>query len=179
MLGHNKLLAIVRGKPMIRHVVENALNSKAKTVIVVLGWEEDRIRNALINLPCQFVVNQEFEKGQSSSLKTGLSLVGVDNNAILVLPGDIVNIDSASINKVIDAYTADGGSIIIAAHNGRRGHPILLDKRLFEEITSISEDTYGLKAIINRHQSEIRLIETDTDNVLMDVDIPEDLDQIY
>jgi molybdenum cofactor cytidylyltransferase len=169
---------MVRGKPMIRHVVENALNSKARTVIVVLGWEEDRIRNALINLPCQLVVNLEFEKGQSSSLKTGLNRVGVDNNAVLVLPGDTVNIDSASINKVIDAYNAGGGSIIIAAHNGKRGHPILLDKRLFEEIASISEDTNGLKAVVNRHQSEIRLVETDTDNVLMDVDVPEDLDQI-
>ena len=72
MLGRNKLLRRFDGRPMIRCVVEAALKSKVDEVIVVLGWEANLIREVLADLPCHLVVNQEYEKGQSSSLKTGL-----------------------------------------------------------------------------------------------------------
>ncbi len=51
MAGMNKLLTKIDGKPMIRGVVETALSSKADQVIVVLGWEAEKIREALADLP--------------------------------------------------------------------------------------------------------------------------------
>jgi molybdenum cofactor cytidylyltransferase len=175
MEGHNKLLAKVQGKPMIRRVVENALDSRVDETIVVLGWDESRVRETLMDLPCRFIVNREFEKGQSSSLKIGLSAVNIETKAVLILPGDIAKIDSQSIDKVVNSYILDGGIILVAAHNGKHGHPILIDKRLFMEITQISEETYGLKSVIRKHMNEIRLVEVGSDNVLRDVDTPEDL----
>jgi molybdenum cofactor cytidylyltransferase len=160
---------------MIRYVVEAACNSEVDEVIVVLGWEADKIRKALANLPCRFAVNEEFEKGQSSSLITGLIQLAKDSQAVLVLPGDMGRIDSLPINKVVDAYNVNNGLIVVASHNGIHGHPILLDRRLFKEILRITEDTHGLKAVVRRHETEIHIVETDTDNVLRDVDTPEDL----
>jgi len=178
MRGHNKLLARVKGKPMIRRVVGAALESKVDETIVVLGWDESRIRQALVNLPCRIIVNREFEKGQSSSLKAGLSEVVPETRAVLVLPGDIAGIDSRGIDKVVNAYILDGGTILVAAHNGRHGHPILIDKRLFSEIAQISEETHGLKSVIKKHENEIRLVEVGTDTVIKDVDTPEDLHRL-
>lgn len=178
MEGHNKLLANVQGKPMIRRVVEAALNSKVDENIVVLGWEENKVRETLADLSCRFIVNREFEKGQSSSLKAGLNEVESETRAVLVLPGDIAKIDSVSINKVVDSYISDGGTILVATHNGRHGHPILFDRRLFSDIAQITEETYGLKSVIKKHESEIRLVEVGTDNVLRDVDTPADLRRI-
>jgi molybdenum cofactor cytidylyltransferase len=175
MRGRNKLLEMMHGKPMIRHVVEAACNSKVDEIIVVLGWEVDKIRKVLADLPCRIAVNEDFEKGQSSSLITGLMQIGEDSQAVLVLPGDMARMDSLSINKVVDAYNMNNGLIVVACHNGIHGHPILLDKQLFREIMGITEDTYGLKAVVKRHETEIHLVETDTDNVLRDVDTPEDL----
>jgi molybdenum cofactor cytidylyltransferase len=163
---------------MIRRVVEAALGSKVDETIVVLGWEENRVREALADLPCRLIVNREFEKGQSSSLKAGLDKVAPGTTAVLVLPGDIVNIDSRSIDKVIHSYIVDDGSILVASHNGRYGHPILIDKRLFNDITQITEETHGLKWVIKKHENEIRLVEVDTDAVLRDVDTAEDLHRL-
>jgi len=175
MQGRNKLLEMIDGKPMIRHVVEAACNSKVNDIIVVLGWEADKIRKAITDLHIRIAVNEEFERGQSSSLITGLKQIREDSQAILVLPGDIARIDSVSINKVVDAYDMNNGLIVVASHNGIHGHPILLDKQLFREIMEITEDTYGLKAVVKRHEAEIHLVETDNDNVLRDVDTQEDL----
>ena len=178
MEGHNKLLAMVQGKPMIRAVVEAALDSKVDETIVVLGWDENRVRDLLVDLPCRLIVNREFEKGQSSSLKAGLSEVDPETRAVLVLPGDIAKIDSRSIDKVVNSYILDGGTILVAAHNGRHGHPILIGRKFFRDIAQITEETHGLKSLIKNHENEIRLIEVGTDNVLRDVDTPEDLHRL-
>jgi molybdenum cofactor cytidylyltransferase len=120
-------------------------------------------------------MNQEYEKGQSLSLKAGLKEVRQETRAILVLPGDMALIDSGSIDKVIDTYNTEGGTVLIAAHEGKQGHPILIDKRLFPEIRQIMEETRGLQSVVRRHEPEARLVETGTENVLKDVDTPNDL----
>ena len=178
MKGLNKLLAIVQGKPMIRSVVEAALDSKVDETLVVLGWDERRVREVLTGLPCRVVVNSEYERGQSSSLRKGLKEVDPETQAVLILPGDIAHIDPTAIDKVVDSYTVEGGTILVASHKGRFGHPILMDRSLFREISEITEETQGLKSVIKKHESEIRLVETGSDNVLKDVDTPEDLHRL-
>jgi molybdenum cofactor cytidylyltransferase len=178
MRGKNKLLEDIDGRPMIRRVVQAALQSKVDEVIVVLGWEADRVREALTDLPCLFVLNKEFESGQSSSVKAGVRAVSKATRALLVLPGDVAKIDSTSINKVIDDYNEYGNSIVVAGHNGEAGHPILLDRNLFHEIEQINEQTYGLKSVVKHHESEVRFAAVDTANVLRDIDTPDDLKEL-
>lgn len=178
MGGRNKLLAKVDGKPMIRRVVEAALSSKVDEVIVVLGHQAEKIRKALADLPCRLVVNKDYEKGQSGSVKVGLSEVGEATRAILVLPGDMAKIDARSINLVIDEYEKENSPILVVAHHSRLGHPILFTRALFEEIRQISEETYGLKSVIKKHEDEMRLVEADSEDVLTDIDTLEDLEKL-
>jgi len=175
MHGRNKLIAKVKGTPMIRRVVVAALESKVDEVIVVVGWEADKVRKALAELPCRIVLNKDYAKGQSTSVKAGLRDVGETTQAILVLPGDVAMIDSRSINIVIDDYSLRKRLIAIATYKGKLGHPVLLDRQLFNEIGAINEQTHGLKSVIEKYRRKIRLIETDSPNVLHDVDTPEDL----
>jgi molybdenum cofactor cytidylyltransferase len=178
MPGRNKLLVEVNGEPIIRRVVERALSSHVDEVIVVLGWEAKKIRDALEDLSCRFVVNNEYRKGQSSSVKTGLKEVAHGIEAILILPGDVAMIESRSIDMVVEAYGNAKNSIVVACHGGRSGHPILFSKNLFKEIELIDEVTFGLKSVVRRHESEIRMVETGSENVLRDIDTPNDLKRL-
>jgi molybdenum cofactor cytidylyltransferase len=178
MRGKNKLLTKIDGKPMIRRVVETALNSKVDEVVVVLGWEADKVREVLSDLPCRFTVNKNYERGQSSSIRVGLREIGQATLAVLILPGDIAIIDTKSINIVLDAFNQYSNPIVVAAHDGKPGHPILLAKQLFSEIEGINEQTFGLKAVVQRHESELRLVETGSENTLIDFDTPEDLKRL-
>jgi molybdenum cofactor cytidylyltransferase len=175
MRGRNKLLIRINRKPMIRRVVESALSSKVDEVIVVLGWDAKKIGDALTDLPCRFVVNKDYRRGQSSSVKAGLREIAAGTEAVLILPGDIAMIDPHSINKVIEAYNNRNDLIVVASYSGRLGHPILLSKGLFKEIEGIDEETFGLKSVVNRHKNQVRMVETGSENVLLDVDAPEDL----
>jgi len=178
MLGRNKLLANIEGVPMIRRVVQAALASKVEEVIVVLGWEEEKTRSAIAGLDCKKVVNLNYEQGQSSSVKAGVAKVNQSSRAVLILPGDIARIDTDSINTVIDKYDQRGYLIVIAGHEGRSGHPILLDKQLFPEIQRINEETFGLKAVVKNHRGQACIVETGSPNVLKDVDTTEDLQDL-
>jgi molybdenum cofactor cytidylyltransferase len=163
---------------MIRGVVEAGLRSKADEVIVILGWEADKIKKALDDLPCRFVVNKNYEKGQSSSVKTGLKEIGETTQAVLILPGDVAKIDASSINLVIDEYVRRKHAIIVAAHKSKPGHPILFDRQLFNEIEEIDEQTFGLKSVVKKHGGTVRFIESGSSNVLRDVDTPKDLEEL-
>ena len=178
MGGKNKLLTEIQGTPMIRRVVQASLESKVDEVIVVLGAEANKVQKVLTDLPCRVVVNKNYEKGQSSSVKAGLSEVSPMTRAVLVLPGDVAMIDFRSINMVIEEYEGGKHSIVIAAHKGEAGHPILFDKQLFSEIKQVDEQTFGLKAVVKKHEGEVYLLETSSPNVLKDVDTPEDLKEL-
>ncbi len=178
MLGINKLLAEVNGVPIIRGVALAAVNSKVDEVIVVLGYETEKVRDAIANLSCRVAINRDYELGQCSSLKTGMNEVNENTQAVLILPGDLAKIDSTSINRVVDSYNLHGGCILCAAHSGKLGHPILLSRELFSEIQQITEEKLGLKAVVSNHRNEIRLVETDSDNALLDIDYPYELNKL-
>jgi len=175
MQGINKLLTKVNGVPMLRGVAEAALKSNVGEVIVVLGFEAEKVKEAIADLSCRIVINRDYEKGQSSSLIAGMRAINKSTLAVLVLPGDLARIETSSINLIVQSYIKEGNHIVSAAYNGRLGHPILLSRELFDEIMLINEESSGLKSVVMNHRNEMRLVETNTENVLTDVDSPDEL----
>ena len=172
--GRNKLLEPIGQSTMIAHVVSESLESKAKQVIVVVGHDADKVRAALKDYACEIVYNEDFEKGQSFSVKKGVSRVKKAADAVMVLPGDIALVDRSMIDAVIDEYSTCYAPIVTAGFRGSSGHPILFDKNLFGEMRNIDEPTRGLKGVISRHRSQVRLVET-SEASLLDVDKQDDL----
>jgi len=173
--GKNKLLYKIGEHTVIERVVRAALGSEADEVILVLGHDAERVRRELAGAECKLVYNSAFEEGQSSSVKIGVALAAEHSEAAMILPGDIALIRSEAIDKVIEEYRRTGNSIVVAAYQGRHGHPILFDKSLFREIAQINEETQGLKAIVKRHREQIRQVEVGSPEVLFDLDTEEDI----
>lgn len=178
-MKENKLLRKINDATLVEQVVGNAIRSNADETIVVLGYEAEKIREKLVRLDCKFVVNERHDIGQSESVKAGLSVVGKDSEAVMILPADVALIDAPCINRVIDEYRSSGSRIVVASHQNQSGHPILLDRSLFPEISKIDEETLGLKAVIDRHRSEIRNVDMNTENVLVDIDTEEEFRRYF
>ena len=178
-MKENKLLLRINGDTLIEHVVKHGKESKADEVVVVLGYEASNVREHLAKMDCKFAANENYMKGQSESVKVGLSAVSSKAEAVLILPADIGLISPESINRVIEEYRRSKSRIVIASHQKKSGHPILLDRSLFPEASKINEDTQGLKAVINRHRAEIKYVEAGTDNVLIDIDTREEFNRHF
>lgn len=178
-MKENKLLLKLDGETLIERVVKTAKGSSADEVIVVLGHEAEKVREQLVKLDCKVVVNENYMRGQSESVKVGLAAVSSSAEAVMILPADVALIDAESINSVIDEHRKSKSQIVIASHKHQSGHPILLDRALFQEVSQIDESALGLKAVINRHRSEVEYVEVGTENVLIDIDTREEFDKYF
>lgn len=178
-MKENKLLLKLDGETLIERVVKTAKGSSADEVIVVLGHEAEKVREQLVKLDCKLVVNENYMRGQSESVKVGLAAVSSSAEAVMILPADVALIDAESINSVIDEHRKSKSHIVIASHKHQSGHPILLDRALFQEVSQIDESALGLKAVINRHRSEVKYVEVGTENVLIDIDTREEFDKYF
>jgi molybdenum cofactor cytidylyltransferase len=178
-MKENKLLLKLDGETLIERVVKTAKGSSADEVIVVLGHEAEKVREQLVKLDCKLVVNENYMRGQSESVKVGLAAVASSAEAVMILPADVALINAESINSVIDEHRKSKSHIVIASHKHQSGHPILLDRALFQEVSQIDESALGLKAVINRHRSEVKYVEVGTQNVLIDIDTREEFDKYF
>ncbi len=174
--GRNKLLADYAEGTLITKVVKTCLESRADEVKVVLGHDADAIRSELRNMKCTLIMNENYQLGQSSSVKVALESCLSYADAIMFLPADVALISSNDINVVLDAYRTLTSSIIIAAYRGKPGHPILIDKSVFPEVAMITEEGRGLKEILTNYSSSLIKVEA-TKEVLIDVDTVADYEK--
>jgi molybdenum cofactor cytidylyltransferase len=70
-MGTQKLLLPFGGSTIVETVVRAALEASLQGAVVVLGADEDRVREKLAPYPVTFSVNADWERGMLSSVKTG------------------------------------------------------------------------------------------------------------
>jgi molybdenum cofactor cytidylyltransferase len=175
MGGPNKLLAEIRGRPLVRIVVEEALASHAKPVIVVVGHERGEVEKALGALPVQIVHNPDFAQGLGTSLKAGIAAVPADADGAIVCLADMPQVDAGLLNRLIVAFDPDRGALIVMPTvEGRRGNPVLWSRRFFPDLMAIEGDV-GARHFIGRYSEAVVEVPLEGKAALVDVDTPEAL----
>jgi molybdenum cofactor cytidylyltransferase len=175
MGGPNKLLAELDGKTLVRTVTEQALASKAASVIVVTGHQADRIEKELRGLDVTFVRNPDFAQGLSSSVKTGIGATPEDADGAVICLGDMPLISSQLIDRLIEAFAPDKGSLIaVPVSDGRRGNPVLWSRRFFSELMALDGDI-GARHVIARHGDAVVEVAVEGRGAFLDIDTPQAL----
>jgi molybdenum cofactor cytidylyltransferase len=174
-MGSNKLLADLKGKPLLRHAAEAAANSAASCVMVVTGNEAEKAEAALKGLRVKAVHNADYAKGLSASLKKGIASVPPDCDGVIVLLGDMPGVTPALIDRMIAAFDPDNArAICVASRHGKRGNPVLWARRFFPEIMALEGDV-GAKHLMTMNDELVCEVEAPDDGPLTDIDTPEAL----
>jgi molybdenum cofactor cytidylyltransferase len=178
MGGSNKLLAEIGGRPLVRIVAEAALASQARPVIVVTGHQRDKVEAALLGLDVQRVHNPNFAEGLSTSVKTGLAAVPADADGAIVCLGDMPQVSAALIDKLIAAFDAERGALVVVpVIDGQRGNPVVWARRFFPELAALEGDV-GARHLIGRYPEAVAEVALTDTAALIDVDTPEALDRV-
>jgi molybdenum cofactor cytidylyltransferase len=173
----NKLLEIIDGKPIIAYIVETALASGAVCpVIVVTGFEADRVAAALRGLDVTIVNNPDFEQGLSTSLRAGLAALPPDCDGALILLGDMPRIEPSDIAALI-AAVKDRNTICVPINDGKVGNPILWGAAYFPEMMQLTGDS-GAKQLLAKQPSSVVEVPIASDRIFTDIDTPSDLAQL-
>lgn len=173
MAPRNKLLEPIGGQAIVAHVAAAAIASSAEPVVVVTGFEAERVAGALKGMNMVVVRNPAFAEGLSTSLRAGLEALPPDCDGALVLLGDMPEIDSSVLDALIAAFAASD-SICVPVHRGKRGNPILWGADYFAEMMTLAGDV-GAKPLLVRHAHRVIEVPVAFPAIFSDVDTPSDL----
>jgi len=169
-----KQLALFAGEPLVRRAVRVALAADLGEVLVVTGHRAVEVEAALAGLPVTVVPNPRWAEGQSTSVKAALERLAPTAAAVIFLACDQPFLDTALIDRLVEAWRESGGPILPPTHRGRRGAPTLFDRSLFAELGRIGGDSGG-RQVIARHPEAVVGVELPDARPLLDVDTAEDL----
>lgn len=176
--GVNKLLARNRdGRRMIDCSVRAVLDSRADTVVVVLGHQAAAVGSALDEARLQagdrlrIVLCEDHAEGMAASLRSGIATIRETSAAaVAVCLGDMPLLRPQTLDRMITALADAPAAVALAPrHEGRRGNPVLWRRVLFASLLGLTGDQ-GARSLLRKHAA--RLIELDVDDagVLEDFD---------
>jgi molybdenum cofactor cytidylyltransferase len=159
MGGPNKLLATLDGKSLIRHAAEAASGAGLSQTVLVTGHLAERVAAEVADLDVTTVHNPDYADGMAGSIRTGMNALSPETDAVIVLLGDMPRIDAAVLRALIAAYRQDDTSLIVTATaDGKRGNPVLWDRRFFEALKSLSGDV-GARHVIAENSGFVTEVE--------------------
>ncbi|PJF36694.1 MAG: putative selenium-dependent hydroxylase accessory protein YqeC [Candidatus Thermofonsia Clade 1 bacterium] len=164
-------------KPIIRVIAERLKRMRLDDIVVVTGHVAERVRAALKEEPVRFAHNADYATGEMlSSLQVGLRALDESIAACLVVLGDQPQIDGRIVGQLMQAYAEKRGKIIAPSYKGKRGHPILIDRSLWQDLLALPHGG-APRDVINANAHQTYYVIVDTDSVLRDVDTPDDYRQ--
>ncbi len=166
-------------RTVIGECIQQLRNSQLAEIFVVLGHREMEVRQSLAGSGVQYVINDEYRKGMLSSIKTGLSMLSPNEDAVLIALVDQPMVTSKIIDQLIDAFDQGDKGIVLPTYQGKHGHPIIINASYVDDIMQLDENAdEGLRAFIDAHRGDILAVPVETSAVLEDIDRPEDYERL-
>lgn len=174
--GSPKQLLDWKGKPFVRHVAETALHSGLWPVAVVTGFRSADVESCLKDMPVEIVHNNEYEQGQSTSIKAGIAWLPQKIGGAIFLLADQPQIPDEVIRALTEAHAKKLQPIVAPlVLEERRANPVLFDRATFPDLLHLTGDIGG-RAIFSKYKVEY--IPWHDDILLFDVDKPEDYQRL-
>lgn len=177
-LGQNKQFICIDNETLIRRTVRYALESDCSQVVVVTGFEHDRLEAEISDLASNIVYNKHWEKGIGTSIACGIHFALLQTpapEAVLVLLPDQFAVRQNHLHSLIVRAQKSKKTIIATGYQQTYGPPVVFKRPHFRALTELS-DSDGAKTIINKNQENLEMILCHTASY--DVDTPSDLAKI-
>jgi len=175
-LGRPKQLVDWRGKALVRHAAELAMECSSAGVTVVTGAETEQVAAALQGLHLSLAYNRDWETGMGSSLTAGIRSLsdsaGIDG--LLVMLCDQPRLTYADIVPLLEVWKIHPDKPSAAGYNNIVGVPAIIPFGLLNELAELPADS-GAGGWL-RSRSDIRVV--DMPNAGLDIDTVEDLQKL-
>lgn len=171
-MGRLKQLLPWDGVPLVAWQARQLRDAGAEDVIVVLGHAAQEIR-AAVPPEARIAINEAYREGRATSLRCGAEATPDDVEAILILSVDQPRPSWLS-RRLIEHWRATHALVVSPRFVSGYGHPILLDGSLLPELREVSDETLGLRAVIDRHVDRAESVQIANDALQADLNTPSD-----
>lgn len=153
-----------------------ALSEYCDMVIVVAGKNEPALRGVVYGCGASLVQNLAPERGQFSSLQTGLrEVLNEGRDAAIITLVDRPPPRPDTIDALVKAFSSRDHGIwaVVPEYGGKHGHPIVIGREMIEAFLR-APATGNAREIEHANQAKILYIAVDDSLVTANVDTPQD-----
>ena len=163
-----KLLVDLAGRPVVRWAIDAASAAGADEVIVVSGAAD---LSTVVPGGVTVLDNPDWSTGQASSLAVALRWCEQRGHARAVIGlGDMPGLTGEAWRRVAGC---EGGPLVFATYDGRRGHPVALDAEVWALLATSGDE--GARSLAREHPEWV--CEVACNGAPNDIDVPEDLER--
>ena len=167
-MGSPKALLPYRAESFLDTLI-GLLAPVCSPVIVVLGADAERIRAAAAR-PATFVHNQDYLRGQTSSLQCGLRVTPDSADGVLFTLVDHPAVAQTTLHRLL--APAGPEHVRIPTYRGQKGHPVWFHRDLIHEFLRLDADE-AARDVVRAHVAETAFLDVDDPGILADIDDPE------
>ena len=169
-LGSPKQLLSYRGKTLLQHTIDTALESQASPILVVLGSGKDAIKKELEQKQVFILENSSWESGMASSISCGitnLQELAPESKAVILMVCDQPFVDAKLLNNLITKHKDTRQSIVASSYANTLGTPALFHQSLFSELL-VLEGESGAKSLIKKYSLQTGFVSFDQGSIDID-----------
>jgi molybdenum cofactor cytidylyltransferase len=171
-MGSPKALLSHEGRPFVEHLLEITSHPKVGLTRVVLGANSEDILSHLKLDPTMVVINNDWEKGQLSSIHAALrSLPVALTDGVLLCLVDHPLITGALVNELIEKFYSSGKLIVLPTYKGKRGHPAVFSSKLYDELLAAPLEQ-GARSVVWAHAADVLEVPTIEEGVVLNLNDP-------
>ncbi len=168
-MGSSKPLLDADGPSFLQRVVGHLSGGGCRPVVVVVRDPDGPVAAMARQSGARVVENPDPSTGPISSLRAGLQSLDEEAAGCAFCPVDHPRISPDTVARLRDVFRETDAPIVVPTHDGRRGHPVLFRKDLFDELLE-DELEEGARTVLRRHEDEVREVAVDDEGILIDID---------
>ncbi|GEO09577.1 nucleotidyltransferase family protein [Segetibacter aerophilus] len=159
-LGRAKQRLEYKGKTLLNHAIDTAIEAAVGPVIVVMGARENEIVSEIDTKKILVAHNARWQEGTASSIHAGLTAAMQkypELDSVILMVCDQPYVDPSLLKNLADTRNTSNKSIVASSYNDTVGVPALFDKRFFPELLSLKGDEGGKKVLFH-HDADISTV---------------------
>ena len=138
------------------------------TIVVVLGHKHDELKKHIQDKSVQISINDNYAKGRTSSILSGIPKAFCGNSSVLLLSVDQPR-PTKILKSLIESHRLKNTILSYPIYKGKRGHPLIISNKLKSEFNTLSELKFGLRDILNKYRNLANEIPVKDPSVLLDL----------
>lgn len=173
-MGKLKQLLPYRGRTLVEHSIQQALEAGFHPIVVVVGAESEAVRSAIAAQPVEIVQNDEWQSGMGSSIAAGVRKLqdsDAESAAVAILLSDQPLVTSAHLEAMRTLLHTRENPVVAAQYSGTIGVPALFKRELFSLLAALPPEA-GARYLLR--DSALRVTEFPLPEAAADVDTPAD-----
>jgi len=176
-MGSPKALLPYHGQPFLEHLLVISKHPKISTRRVVLGAHAERIAKAVSLDADEIVINDQWQKGQLSSIQAAIRSLPEGTEGLILFLIDHPLITGALVNGLIYHFYEAQALIALPVYEGKRGHPVIFSSSLYPDLLKAPLDV-GARAVVWAHDHDVSEYRTMEEGCVLNLNDPKAFERV-